>query len=92
MLTEEKNNETIQGRNERRNCQQKCFHLLEYVIEHAKIKTEVDQTYNTTCKYMIDFVKLLFNKRLKCISFFNIFAKLATILLHFPDPTRFNKS
>ena len=84
MLTEEKNNETIQGKNERRNCQQKCFHSLKYVIEHAKIKTEVDQTYNTTRKYMIDFVKLLFNKRLKCVSFFNNFAKLATIFVTFP--------
>ena len=38
MQTEEKNNETIRGRNEKRNCLQKCSHSFEYVIDHANVR------------------------------------------------------
>ena len=42
----------------------------------------------TTCKYMIDFVNLLVKTRLKCISFYNIFANLATIFVAFSWPSK----
>ena len=56
------------------------------VILHTTYLTreEVDQTFVTTCKFMIDFVNLLINKILKCPSFYNIFANLATIFVTFP--------
>ena len=59
------------------------------VIQHTTYLTrqEVDQTFVTTFKSMIDSVNLLINKRLKCVRFYNIFANLATIFLHFFDPT-----
>ena len=37
MQTEEKNNETRQGRSERRNCLRKCFHSFKYVVDHANV-------------------------------------------------------
>ena len=56
------------------------------VILHTTYLTwqEVDQAFVTTHKSMIDFVNLLINKRLKCLSFYNIFANLATIFVTFP--------
>ena len=56
------------------------------VILHTTYLTrqEVDQTFVTTCKSMIDFVNLLINKRLKCLSFYNIFANLAATFVTFP--------
>ena len=58
------------------------------VILHTTYLTwqEVDQTFVTTCKSMIDFVNLLINKRLKCLSFYNIFANLATTFITFSWP------
>ena len=53
-------------------------------------RQEVDQTFVTTCKSMIDFVNLFINKRLKCLSFYNICANLATISVTFPLPTSFS--
>ena len=47
-------------------------------------RQEVDQTFVTTCKSMIDFVNLLINKRLKCLSSYIIFANLATVFFTFP--------
>ena len=41
MQTEKKNNETKpnkEGRSERKNCQWKCFHSFNYVIDHASIR------------------------------------------------------
>ena len=60
------------------------------VILHTTYLTrqEVDQTFDTTCKSLIDFVNLLINKRLKCLSFCNIFANLATIFVTFPLPNQ----
>ena len=56
------------------------------VILHTTYLTrkEVDKTFVTTCKSMIDFVNLFINKRLKCLSFYNIFPNLATIFVTFP--------
>ena len=39
-------------------------------------RQEVNQTFITTCKAMIDLLKLLTNKRLNCVSFYKIFADL----------------
>ena len=47
-------------------------------------RQEVDQTFIATCKSMIDFVNLIIDKRLKYVSFYNIFAHLAMILVPFP--------
>ena len=51
-------------------------------------RQEVDETFVITCKSMIDFVNLLINKRLKCLSFYDIFANLATIFVTFPLPNQ----
>ena len=58
------------------------------IILHTTYLTrqEVHQTFDNTCKSMIDSVNLLINKRLKCFSFYNIFANLATIFVTFPWP------
>ena len=40
-------------------------------------RQKVDQTFITTCKSKIDFINVLINKKLKCVSFYNIFANLA---------------
>ena len=37
MQIEEKNNETVRGRSERRTCLRNCFHSFKYVIEHANV-------------------------------------------------------
>ena len=46
-------------------------------------RQEVDQAFITTCKSMINFVNLI-SKTLKGVSFYNIFANLATIFVTFP--------
>ena len=47
-------------------------------------RQEVDRTFITTCQSIIDFVNLIINKRLKYVSFYNIFAHLEMILVTFP--------
>ena len=37
IQTEEKNNETRRCWSEKRNCLQKCFHLLKYIIHHENV-------------------------------------------------------
>ena len=53
------------------------FVIVLTVILHTMYlsRQEVDQTFVTTCKSMIDFINLLINKRYKCVSFYNIFCK-----------------
>ena len=41
MQTEEKDNETIRSKNERRNCLQKRFHLCKHVADHANVVLRV---------------------------------------------------
>ena len=50
-------------------------------------RQEVAQIFITTFKSMINFINLLINKRLKCVSFVTFLQIWQRFLLHFLDPT-----
>ena len=58
------------------------------VILHTTYLTrqEVDQTFITTCKSMLDFINLLMNKRLKYLNFYNFFENFSKNAITFPRP------